>query len=309
MLTIASRASSTLAQAPSLKDPTTILSLQIFLDNHDFGPGQIDGKLGSFTRKALQFYNTQQGLPKSDWRTAADRARSEVTYLYVTHRVTALDFRHVGPVAKTIPAQAKQDSLPYASVLEFIAERHHATEPFLRQLNPRIDLRQLKKGDLVVVPNVRQIFRIEAIPRSASYKRDAAKAAHYVFVDTKERMASFYRNTKLLAAFPITHGKDRYVPIGRWRITTMVTTPTFRWDESMLKRGVRSDTYHTLPPGPNNLIGIFWASINKKGIGLHGTNAPETIGRTRSAGCIRFANWDAIRLPNYVRPGCEVIVK
>jgi hypothetical protein len=29
-------------------------------------------------------------------------------------------------------------------------------------------------------------------------------------------MANIYRGTKLLAAFPITHGKDRYVPVGHY---------------------------------------------------------------------------------------------
>ncbi|WP_353415663.1 L,D-transpeptidase, partial [Haloferula helveola] len=29
--------------------------------------------------------------------------------------------------------------------------------------------------------------------------------------------------------------------------------------------------------------------------GIHGTSDPETIGRARSAGCIRMANWDATR--------------
>ena len=66
----------------------------------------------------------------------------------------------------------------------------------------------------------------------------------------------------------------------------MLTKPTFRWGERMLKEGKRSDHYYVLPPGPNNPVGILWAGINKKGIGLHGTNHPETIGRTHSAGCI-----------------------
>jgi lipoprotein-anchoring transpeptidase ErfK/SrfK len=36
---------------------------------------------------------------------------------------------------------------------------------------------------------------------------------------------------------------------------------------------------------------------------------PRTIGRTRSAGCVRLANWDAIRLPGLIRPGAKVIVR
>ena len=83
-----------------------------------------------FTKKAMRYYNTQQGSPNADWLTAVGRAREEVTFLYVTHRVTALDFRQIGPLSKTVPAQAEQRRLPYATILEFVAERSHATESF-----------------------------------------------------------------------------------------------------------------------------------------------------------------------------------
>jgi lipoprotein-anchoring transpeptidase ErfK/SrfK len=42
---------------------------------------------------------------------------------------------------------------------------------------------------------------------------------------------------------------------------------------------------------------------------MHGTSDPETIGRARSAGCIRLANWDAIRLPSLIRPGASVEIR
>ena len=37
-------------------DEETATRLQIFLDNSDFGPGKIDGKMGEFFRKALISY-------------------------------------------------------------------------------------------------------------------------------------------------------------------------------------------------------------------------------------------------------------
>ena len=49
------------------------------------------------------------------------------------------------------------------------------------------------------------------------------------------------------------------------------------------------------PPGPRNPVGIVWIGVNKKGIGIHGTDSPDTIGRSASHGCIRLANWDAAR--------------
>ena len=52
-----------------------------------------------------------------------------------------------------------------------------------------------------------------------------------------------------------------------------------------------------------------WNGLSKPGIGMHGTPNPETIGRARSHGCIRLANWDAIRLPDLIRPGTTVEIR
>ena len=41
-------------------DEATSVRLQIFLDNHGFGPGKIDGKMGEFFRKALISYKKAQ---------------------------------------------------------------------------------------------------------------------------------------------------------------------------------------------------------------------------------------------------------
>jgi lipoprotein-anchoring transpeptidase ErfK/SrfK len=49
-------------------------------------------------------------------------------------------------------------------------------------------------------------------------------------------------------------------------------------------------------------------SLNKTGIGIHGTNNPETIGRAASHGCIRLANWDAVRVKDLVSVGNTVII-
>src|ERR1700680_3619015 len=43
-------------------DEETATRLQIFLDNNDFGPGKIDGKMGEFFRKALISYKQAHGM-------------------------------------------------------------------------------------------------------------------------------------------------------------------------------------------------------------------------------------------------------
>src|SRR5437660_522399 len=97
-------------------------------------------------------------------------------------------------------------------------------------------------------------------------------------------------------------------PIGTWKIQGAATWPWFRYDEGMLNYGVTTENYYNLPPGPNNLVGVLWMSLNKTCIGIHGTNNPETIGRAASHGCIRLANWDAVRVKDLVSVGNTVII-
>jgi lipoprotein-anchoring transpeptidase ErfK/SrfK len=80
--------------------------------------------------------------------------------------------------------------------------------------------------------------------------------------------------------------------------------PTVRWDEAMLHRGMRGSDFYELPPGPNNPVGIIWMEMSRKGSGIHGTDAPEAMGRTTSHGCIRLSNWDTLDLGTKVLPAC-----
>jgi lipoprotein-anchoring transpeptidase ErfK/SrfK len=115
---------------------------------------------------------------------------------------------------------------------------------------------------------------------------------------------------KTVAAFPVTVGSQQTAsPIGNWTVKTIAKMPDFRYDPMMLKKGKRSSDFHILPPGPNNPVGVMWIALNKKGIGLHGTESPDTIGRSASHGCIRLANWDVVKLAEMVKKGMAVTVE
>jgi len=114
---------------------------------------------------------------------------------------------------------------------------------------------------------------------------------------------------KIAAAFPVTVGSKQTVsPIGHWTVKAIAKLPTFRYDPLMLNKGERGSDFHLLPPGPNNPVGVMWIALNKKGIGIHGTNDPDSIGRSASHGCIRLANWDVVKLAEMVKPGVAVTV-
>ena len=131
--------------------------------------------------------------------------------------------------------------------------------------------------------------------------------SHVINVDTKKKVLEIREGDNLLAAFPITPGsKQLPAPVGTWKVTKMTTLPWFRWDKAMLLHGRRSGDFYRIPPGPRNEVGVVWIGLNKKGIGIHGTNTPETIGRSASHGCIRLANWDAVRVLSLITQGATV---
>ncbi len=295
---------------PATPDPRDIesnLRLQIFLDRQGFGPGKVDGGLGEFTRKAVDCYNTTIGLAPGDYSTAL--RESEGLEVFTTHTLADSDFTWVDATLPLKPKeQTKRKLLTYRGIGEFLSERYHTDEKFLKKANPDLDFATLKTGDEVRVPNVVP-FDIESLPRPHKWEADPAFAKRTAVVDTAYKFACIYEDGRMLAAFPITPGEEKFIRRGSWKMINMQAWPSFRWDKSMLEAGKRSDNYYMLPPGPNSPVGVIWAGLNRPGIGLHGTATPETIGRSRSAGCIRLANWDVVRLPNFLRPGCAVLVR
>jgi lipoprotein-anchoring transpeptidase ErfK/SrfK len=220
--------------------------------------------------------------------------------------------------------------MSYRSIAEFMAERYHSDVPYLTEINPGLKMTSLKPGDAIMVPNV-EPFEIETLT-GAKYEADPALSERHVVVNTKINQARIFEaapaalvvdesedgtttvtktkaNRALVASFPITPGKPQFIKFGTWKLTNMIELPYWRYDQKLLDTGKRSANALNIPPGPNSPVGVIWNGTSRPGIGMHGTSDPETIGRTRSAGCIRLANWDAIRLPKLLRPGATVEIR
>ena len=306
--------------------------LQIFLDQALFGPGVIDGKPGHFSDLAVQAWNEVHGHAPGDWKPATDEARKTVPNPFAVAIVPDVVKDWVDP---TLPndheGQARRKRMSYRSIVEFMAERYHTSDEYLIALNPGKKLDTLKARDSLVVPNVTP-FPIEIIT-GKKYEADAAMSARHAVVDTKMNQVRIFEagpaalvvsedepggavkvhrpNRGLVASFPITPGQPKFIKYGVWELKNCIELPYWRYDKSLLETGKRSADSESIniPPGPNSPVGILWAGLSHPGIGMHGTGEPETIGRARSHGCIRLANWDAIRLPTLIRPGATVEIR
>ncbi|OMF30809.1 hypothetical protein BK133_16080 [Paenibacillus sp. FSL H8-0548] len=60
------------------------------------------------------------------------------------------------------------------------------------------------------------------------------------------------------------------------------------------------------PSGP---FGAFWMGLSKPHYGIHGTNAPASIGHLVSHGCIRMFNDDVLALSKIVPVGTRVTIR
>jgi len=308
------------------KNRDEAVRLQIFLDQKFFGPGIIDGKPGNFTKLAIENYNAGMGREKTDMRVVSESA-AEVTDIYATAIIPSFVVDYVDtklPYKRS--EQATKKYMAYRSVAEFMAERYHTSEDLLIELNGAKTMRNAAAHKAIKVPNIVP-FKIEDLKTGRSHKLEINLTARHVIVDTSIKQVYIYQliipteekeggavkvnstRPKLVASFPITPGQPKFIPKGIWNMKNSVELPVWRYDKKLLETGVRGKESLTIPPGPNNPVGIIWNGLTKSGIGIHGTNNPRTIGRARSAGCIRMTNWDAARFPTLVRPGAVVKVQ
>src|ERR1700704_2930338 len=314
--------------------------LQIFLDRSNFSPGKLDGRYNEFTRKAVPLYRQSRGEqpPPSSPDAKADTTPdingldlASVEPVFITYTVTPADLKNVGKLPASVKEQAKLKSLLYRDPADGIAEKFHCDIHFLEQLNPG-KTKSIKPGDQLRVPNVEPFELGEvkdlkpgselegpaandlpdepdktpeekpAPPQSPSTTASSPPSLPSVKIDTKENMLAVFESDRLLAAYPVTVGSTQTAsPTGHWTVQRISKWPRFRYDEQMLKHGQRSGHFYMLPPGPRSPVGVLWIALNKKGIGIHGTNAPDSIGHSVSHGCIRLANWDVVRLAERIK--------
>ena len=308
--------------------------LQIYLDEKRFGPGFIDGKPGKFTTKAVHSYNRSMGRQPDDWEALRKEADRMLGQTYAIAIVPDSASEWVNPALPLEYAeQAEEERMSYRSYLEFMAERYHTSESFLVTLNGVAVANGIAPRKALKVPNVSP-FLIESLKEGRSHGEDLGLSARTVVIDTIGRTLFIYeagsspvapgaavvvaeknekfKPQKLIAMFPITPGKLEQTHHGEWAIANCLELPSWYYDKQLLDTGVRSKDRSKvlqIPPGPNLPVGILWSGLTKSGIGIHGTASPRTIGRSLSAGCIRLANWDAMRFPTMIRPGAKVIVR
>jgi lipoprotein-anchoring transpeptidase ErfK/SrfK len=147
-----------------------------------------------------------------------------------------------------------------------------------------------------LVPTLASLITPSALAQNAS---DAApslsRGQRQVIVSVPDRKLVVMQDGAVLRVFEVAVGADvSPSPSGTFVIVRRLTEPTY---------------YHAgvvIPAGSNNPLGPRWVGFNKKGYGIHGTNAPGSIGKAASHGCIRMRNRDIVQFFAMVRVGDTV---
>ncbi len=109
---------------------------------------------------------------------------------------------------------------------------------------------------------------------------------------------------KEVRTFPIAYGKAYNPTIaGRYYVKEMVVDPPWFPPDSDWAKDAEP-----VAPGPDNPLGPRWIGLDRGAYGIHGTNAPWSIGSQASRGCIRMKSHDVIQVFDYTEVGAPVYI-
>lgn len=116
-----------------------------------------------------------------------------------------------------------------------------------------------------------------------------------ILVSLQDRRLALVHDGVVAKIYTVAVGKESTPsPTGSFTIVNRVANPTY---------------YHQgqiVTPGLGNPVGTRWIGLSQPGYGIHGTNAPHSIGKAASHGCIRMRRRDLEELFAQVRPGDTV---
>jgi len=298
MISLAASAGPAPAGGPDAAAPDDLLAglaWQLALERVGFSPGVLDGRPGPKTRLATREFQRVRGLPRTGELDAATARALGVrpAEALTEYTVAAADLAQIGPVPTDWREKARLPRLSYPSLDEALAEKFHCTRALLSHLNGGANVARLRPGETIDVPN------LPPPPEPL--------LCEHLEVNLAEKVIRAVCSDRLVALFHCSIAADRAKrPGGAAQVTVISEEPTYRFDPKMWPevKGIRDVLF--IPPGPRSPVGLCWIGLSLPGYGIHGSPAPELIGKTGSHGCFRLTNWDALRLARMVRVGTPV---
>jgi lipoprotein-anchoring transpeptidase ErfK/SrfK len=136
-------------------------------------------------------------------------------------------------------------------------------------------------------------------------KRTVENYGPVIVITRGSNTLRLYDGATLVRTFRVATGQAVYpTPSGLWHIVDKQRNPWwYPPTTSAWARGLKP-----VPPGPSNPLGTRWMGLDAAGVGIHGTDAPASIGYSASHGCIRMEVPEAEWLFERVRIGTPVVI-
>ncbi len=131
-------------------------------------------------------------------------------------------------------------------------------------------------------------------PAQAAY---AQEPEYWLRLNVPAFEVTLFRGDSPVKTYPVAVGKRwSQTPLGSFTIAYKATHPWW----------IPPGGGRVVPPGPQNPLGTRWMGLSKPSYGLHGTNAPTSIGHSISLGCVRMMPADAEEVYDLVSVGSRV---
>lgn len=153
------------------------------------------------------------------------------------------------------------------------------------------------------------VFLVSLTSRDANAKEIVAlESAKYpigsIIVDTASRRLYYSLGNGQAIKYRVAVGKPRFQWFGKTFVEKKKKDPGWYPTRRMRRAGYP----RYVPPGPRNPLGVRAIYLGWGEYRIHGTNAPSSIGRAASSGCIRMLNEDVKDLYERVHIGAPVHV-
>ncbi len=323
--------------------------LQVFLDRENFTSGPIDGNRGAIFEQTLAIY---RGI-HSDLATPEalrEKAITVAQHPFTVYKLRPADFAFIEAPKMPIHAPAatpkskgakpatatKTPSLPpptyeellaakflaYRTAWEFVAEKFHCDEAFLRSLNPKIKNTPAVDNEFKV-PNVVPFEVEKCFAGPLQPPADPAKPVTAAILEFSR--LEIRQGEQLLAVMPVSRARPDLRGKGTWTVLTAIPGPRLATQQEPSTTPKPSGPAASAPAadavvpplaaeqflaaGPRNPVGICWINLAKAKsttplpYGLHGTSMPSRMKTYAGIGGFRMANWDIVRAARLLPEG------
>jgi L,D-transpeptidase ErfK/SrfK len=199
-------------------------------------------------------------------------------------------------LAVGVTGAATQHTVRGGESLASIGARYGVAQSVLVRDNALKPPYRLRPGDALSVYHVHLVP--EALPDG-------------ILINLPQRMLFHFESGTLQAAYPIAIGRrDWKTPTGNFHVVDMEQHKTWCVPPSIQEemRRAGKPVLTRVPPGSENPLGDYWIGLSIPGYGIHGTNAPSSIYRVTTHGCMRMHPDDIQALYRRVKIGTPVVI-